>query len=182
MAKEGNFYNPKGIIKSFEYRELKKRSVAQKIADWLTTFFGSMSFLILNLAVFAFWILANSGKVPGIKIFDPFPYFLLTAGVSLEAITLTVIVLISQNRSSQISSMREEFDMHVNLIAEREITKALKILKLILDKNGIKYSDEELLEMIKETDTSYIERKLERELSPKQPSILENVEKTFLKK
>jgi len=152
------------IIESFEARELERRPLTIRIADWLTSGFGSIAFLLLNLAFFAFWILVNTGNVSGIPIFDPFPFILLTMIVSLEAIALTVIVLMSQNRQAEITTLREELDMQVNLMAEREITKVLDLQKLIMNKLGIKLKDSELEDMTKETDISYIETQLAEQI------------------
>src|SRR3990167_11311915 len=163
------------LIKSYEAKALKKRSFAVRFADDLTSLFGSIPFLILNGVIFFIWILINIGKIPGVPAFDPFPFSMLTTLVSLEAIILTLIVLMSQNRSSLISSLREEMDMQVNLIAEREITKSLKLLKALLDQKGIKIKDRELEEMLKEIDTSYMERELISQLNPKQNWILKKV-------
>jgi len=97
-----------------------------------------------------------------------FPFFFLTTGVSLEAIILTIIVLVSQQRQSQVGKIREELDMQVNKIAEKEISKSLSILKRIAEKQGINLSeDTELDEMIKGISVSYIERKLEEQLAGK---------------
>lgn len=163
------------IIKSFEARALKKRSLAVRFADDLTSLFGSMFFLGVNLLVFISWILINTGRIPGIPIFDPFPFSMLTTIVSLEAIILTLIVLMSQNRSSLISSLREEIDVQVNLISEREITKILKLINELLKAKGIKIEDKELDEMLKEIDTSYLERKLEEELKKKSEGLVQKV-------
>ena len=165
------------IIKSYEATALKKRSLGVRFADHLTAFFGSIWFLIFNFITFAGWILINIGKVPGVAIFDPFPFILLVTFVSLEAIILTTVVLMSQTRQSLISSLREEMDMQVNLISEREITKSLILLKNLLDEKGIKIEDAELEEMIKQIDTSYIERALERQLMEKPPSFVREVAK-----
>lgn len=163
------------LIESIEAKALKNRSWAVRLADNLTGFFGSTGFLLLNLLVFLFWIFANNGSIPGLSVFDPFPFPLLTTAVSLEAIILTTIVLMSQNRSSLISSLREEMDMQVNLIAEREITKSLKLIKKLLDQKGIEVKDQELTEMLKEIDTSYMERELTEQLNPKPTNIFKKV-------
>lgn len=167
------------IIQSFEAKALKKRPLSVKIADALTSHFGTLGFLIFNLALFTFWILANNGKFPGVPIFDPYPYILLITAVSLEAIILAIVVLISQNRESHINSLRDELQLQVDLIAEKEITKILLLLNELLKKNDIKISDVELEEMLKEVDTSYIERKLEEQLMPKTDSIAKKVGKTL---
>lgn len=151
------------IIKSFEAQARKNRPISVKIADALTSSFGTMAFLLVNLLIFIVWIVINSGKGL-IQPFDPFPFLLLSVMVSTYAIILSIVVLISQNRESQISNLRNEFQLQVNLITEKEITKILQLLKKSLAKQGIKIEDEELEEMIREIDTSYIERKLEEQL------------------
>ncbi|OGM61062.1 hypothetical protein A3A75_02790 [Candidatus Woesebacteria bacterium RIFCSPLOWO2_01_FULL_39_10] len=169
------------ITQSFEAKALKKRSFGVRFADDLTSLFGSILFLIINATAFVCWILINTGKVPSIPVFDPFPFSMLTTLVSLEAIILTVIVLMSQNRQSLISSMREEIDIQVNLIAEREITKILKLLTEYMKVKGIKIEDSELEDMLKEIDASYIERSLEKQLTTKSPKLVESVTKPIMK-
>ena len=164
------------IIQSFEARELKKRPFVIKVADYLTSVFGSFSFVLLNFIVFTFWILANSGRVPNVTPFDNFPYPLLTIIVSFEAIFLSVIVLMSQNRQSHVATIRSEIDMHINRIAEKEITKSLSILRKLAEKQGVKMEDDDLDEMTKNLEISYIERKLAEQLAEKPSTILKKVE------
>ena len=66
-------------------------------------------------------------------------------------------------------------DMQVNLIAEREITKALKLLRILLKEKGIVVRDAELTEMLKEIDTSYMERALTYQLNHKKKSLIESL-------
>ena len=168
------------LIKSFEAKALKKRPLAVRIADDLTSLFGSILFLLINIVVFATWILVNTGKFPGIAPFDSFPFPMLTTVVSLEAIVLTLIVLMSQNRQSLISSLREEVDIQVNLIAEREITKVLQLLSEYFKAKDIKINDPELEDMLKGVDASYIERRLEEQLVNKTSSVVEQVAKPII--
>ena len=130
-----------------------------------------MSFLVGNGVFFAAWILVNQGYMrPAIEPFDEFPFILLTMVLSVEAIMLTVIVLMSQNRQSYISSVRDELILQTNLIAERELTKVLELLA------GVKNAhDPELEAMLKTTDISYIERKLEEQLQPQQPKSIPQI-------
>ena len=162
-----NRHRPRHLIRSFEAKALRRRPLHVKLADELTSFFGSFGFLTINTLVFITWILINSGKIPFLPIFDPFPYVLLITFVSLEAIILTTIVLMSQNREGLLSSLREEMDLQVNFFAEKEITKALFLLHEIAKKQGIKIDDPELQDMLKTLDQSYIERKLEAQILPK---------------
>ena len=163
------------IIQSFEAKELKKRSWSVRIADDLTSIFGSFSFLTFNFLFFVFWILMNTGKIVGLPILDPFPFPLMTTIVSLEAIILTLIVLMSQNRQSFISNLREEIDMQVNITSEREITKILQVIVKIAEKQGIKLNDSDLNEMLKEIEVSYLERKLAEQLEDKKTNPIQKV-------
>lgn len=171
-----SYKKSKKIIQSFEAKALKKRSPSVKFADDLTAFFGTFSFLALNISVFTLWIIINLGLIPAIPVFDPFPFVLMTTAVSLEAIVLSCIVLMSQNRSGVISALREEMQLQVNFYAEREITKILKILHLLAKKNGVNVDDDaELAQMLKDLDHSYIEKKLTAQLTPKSENPLEMV-------
>ncbi|MBP7006981.1 MAG: DUF1003 domain-containing protein [Candidatus Pacebacteria bacterium] len=155
----------KKIFRSIRARSAAKRTKVEKVADWMTEFFGGINFLILNLIVFVFWIFINTGQITSISIFDPFPFNLLTMIVSLEAIILSVFVLISQNRSSKVGELREETHLQLNLISEREVTKLIKMTALLLDKHGVDLSkDPELQKMIRPVSEEDIERRLEKEI------------------
>src|SRR5258706_4960151 len=99
-----------------------KRTTVQKAADWIADFSGSIPFLMLHIVLFFVWIIMNVGNgVPGIPLFDPFPFGLLTMAVSLEAIILSVFVLLSQNRQVAKDRVRSDIEYNVNLKAELEI-------------------------------------------------------------
>ena len=78
------------------------------IAQGITDFAGSMSFVYYHVVWFGFWIVANHGLLePYIHPFDIFPYGLLTMIVSLEAIFLATFIMIAQNRQSLFETYRE---------------------------------------------------------------------------
>jgi CRP/FNR family cyclic AMP-dependent transcriptional regulator len=97
------------------------RTLVQKGADWIADFSGSMVFLALNALFFLVWIVVNMDLVPGLPAFDPFPFGLLTMAVSLEAIFLSIFVLISQNRMAAKDRIRSDIEYDVNLKAELEV-------------------------------------------------------------
>ncbi len=98
-----------------------KRTVVEKAADWIAEFSGSIPFLGIHIVIFAIWIIWNIGWPPGLSDFDPFPFGLLTMAVSLEAIILSVFVLLSQNRQVAKDRIRADIEYDVNLKAELEI-------------------------------------------------------------
>jgi uncharacterized membrane protein len=155
----------RSAIKSFKARANAKRTAADRIADWFTESFGTVFFLALNAGFFAVWIAWNTGLVPGLSIADPFPFGLLTMVVSLEAIFLAIIVLISQNRENRIAELREEVELYINTYAESEITKLIYMQKLLLEKSGVDLShDKDLQDMMKNLQSDVIEEELEKQL------------------
>jgi uncharacterized membrane protein len=100
------------------------RTVIQKAADWIAEFSGSMPFLLINTLLFFFWIVFNVIRIPSYyEPFDPFPFGLLTMSVSLEAIFLSIFVLISQNRQAAKDHIRSDIEYDVNLKAELEVAE-----------------------------------------------------------
>jgi uncharacterized membrane protein len=61
-----------------------------RIADAITKYAGSMLFVYVHVAVFAFWML----------VLERSPWPTLTLVVSLEAIFLSTFVMIGQNRQA----------------------------------------------------------------------------------
>jgi uncharacterized membrane protein len=121
------------------------RNFQERLADGITDFSGRLSFVYFHVVWFGVWLLLNTGWF-GLKAFDPYPYGLLTMIVSLEAIFLSTFVLISQNRLSVESDRRSDLDLHVDLLAEAELTQALKMLRAIQEKLGIDCTDPEVLD------------------------------------
>lgn len=97
-----------------------KVTALERLTDAIATFCGSLSFLALHGAWFLIWIGINT--LPGLPSFDPFPFGLLTMCVSLEAIFLSVIVLLSQNRQASKDRIRADVEYDVNLKAELEVS------------------------------------------------------------
>lgn len=115
----------------YALRTATHRSFAERFADWQTNVFGSTTFLVANTIFFAGWLVWNWGLIPGVAPFDPYPHGMLTMVVSLEAIYLSIVVLMSQSREAKIASMREEVDFQVNVHAEREVARILEKLEAI---------------------------------------------------
>jgi len=75
-----------------EHAKQRRQSMENRLADRITTFSGSMTFVYLHVIWFAAWI--------GFGV-ESYPYGLLTMIVSLEAIFLSTFVMISQNRADE---------------------------------------------------------------------------------
>jgi uncharacterized membrane protein len=100
-----------------------KRTSVMRVADWISEFSGSLPFLFIHLGIFAIWIGLNVGPLATSRVggWDPYPFGLLTMVVSLEAIILSVFVLLSQNRQVARDRVRNDIEYEVNVKAELQI-------------------------------------------------------------
>ena len=93
-----------------------------RLADKITAFAGSMTFVWVHCAIFAFWIAS------GLFGADRYPFQFLTFVVSLEAIFLSTFVMIGQNRSAAFQQAKADHDFQteeLELQTNTEITKAI---------------------------------------------------------
>ena len=100
-------------------QEVEQRLTAvERVADAIAAFSGSIPFLLLHTIWFVLWIVWNTASPSG---FDRYPFGLLTMIVSLEAIFLSVFVLLSQNRQAAKDRVRSDVEYDVNVKAEMEV-------------------------------------------------------------
>lgn len=122
-----------------------ERSGADRIADAIASFCGSMTFVWVHIVWFGFWVVLNVGHaVPRHWHFDPFPFQFLTLVVSLEAIFLSTFILIAQNRQERFADRRSHLDLQINLLSEQEGTKILSMLEAVHKRLGIQDGDPEI--------------------------------------
>jgi uncharacterized membrane protein len=142
----------------------RKRSISERIADGIADFSGSLSFVLIHIAVFGSWILINAGAIPFIPKFDPFPFMLLAMSVSMEAIFLSTFVLIKQNRMSRRADQRAHLDLQINLLAEREMTLVLRMLQEISTRLSVTVPGGDAHELAKETSVEELVNEMENKL------------------
>jgi uncharacterized membrane protein len=145
-------------------RKNRRLGVIFRSLDKLTQFSGSTTFLVLHLIWFIIWVVLNTESA---HAFDPYPYGFLTLIVSLEAIVLSIMVLMVQNKIQKDADRRAEMDVHVNLLSESEITMILHKLVRLEKKMGIEVSPQEqkqVDDLLKDTSAIEIERIIEESL------------------
>jgi len=133
------------LLKEFKHQNIndlheEQLTLGQRVADTIAEFSGSIPFLFINLFAFAMWILVNTvGPEQYHK--DPYPYQFLTMAVSLEAIFLSIFVLVSQNRQAAKDRLQAEQDYKINIKAEHEVMMTLERIenqeKLIERQNSL---------------------------------------------
>jgi uncharacterized membrane protein len=150
--------NVESVLK-IEAGERAKRGFGDRVADTISAFCGSTSFVWTHVVWFGVWIVLNT--MPGLRPFDPFPFAFLTLVVSLEAIFLSTFILISENRQARLGDRRNLLDLQINLLAEQENTKMLTLLGRIAEKVGVVLEDEETAALEKETDCAQLTDQIE---------------------
>jgi uncharacterized membrane protein len=146
-----------------ERRKQEKRDASseEKLADAITAFTGSMRFVYLHLMVYGVWIVWN--LIPGIPHFDP-TFVVLAMAASVEAIFLSTFVLISQNRAQAVDGERDDRDLHINLLAEHELTRLTEMVSAIAQKLEIRTgAEQEVAEIRKDVAPEVVLKEIEQQ-------------------
>jgi uncharacterized membrane protein len=172
VAGERRVRRSAGINKAFraiKAQHSSNRSKMEIIADRMIGFASSTPFLVIHAFVFIAWIWWNL-PFSGMKKFDPYPYGMLTTIVSLEAIFLSIFVLMTQSRESRIGELREELTLQVNLRMEEEITKTLHLVAGLYARLNLTLADDpELRAMLEPLDPKRMEEDLAEQISASMP-------------
>lgn len=89
------------------------------IADWVAKTVGSWRFIIIQSVILGIWIILNG--IAFINHWDPYPFILLNLVLSFQAAYAAPIIMMSQNRQSEIDRRHAEYDYRINVKAELEI-------------------------------------------------------------
>jgi uncharacterized membrane protein len=130
-----------------ERRERDEREApwSDRLAERVTSFTGSMVFVLLHLVLVGGWFVVNLGWVPAVRPFDP-SFVVLAMLASVEAIFLTSFVLISQNRMARTAEKQADLDLQINLLAEHEITRLISLTRRIAERLDVEVPTGDLAE------------------------------------
>jgi uncharacterized membrane protein len=143
----------------------KESSRAHRLGEAVTRIAASGAFVIAQLLVVAAWIFINTGFVPLISPFDPYPFSLLGVVVSIEAAMLAAFVVMTQRRQSQQTEHWAHLNLQIGLLAEQEATKMLQMLRAISERLGVPTEhDAELREMAEKTVINHLHQELAENL------------------
>ena len=159
-------------FKAIKAEHAGNRTRMDIVSESLTRFSSSTPFLVFHALGFAIWIAWNIGIITGVTRFDPYPFGMLTMVVSLEAIFLSIFVLMTQNRESAIAELREELTLQVNLRMEEEVTKTLHLVAGLYTRLGHTLAhDPELERMLEPLDPQEMERDLTEQIRDAIPNV-----------
>jgi uncharacterized membrane protein len=107
-----------------EHARERAESAQNRVADHITAFAGSMTFVYLHVLWFGLWI--------GFGV-EGYPYGLLTMIVSLEAIFLSTFVMISQNRADAKRQAIADLEWQTVQEEDRQNRELLQLSNQILE-------------------------------------------------
>jgi uncharacterized membrane protein len=149
-----------------EQEELERRTLSERIGESIAIFSGSMTFFLVHVSGFIFWAIVNTGLIPSITPFDPYPFNFMTMVVSFEAVLLSTFVLMRQNRMAKRADRRDRLNLQIDLLAEKEITKLLQLVQQICDRLEIPQgrTDPEVNELSHVTAVDRLASELDKKL------------------
>lgn len=97
----------------------KTLTVGQRVADKVASTMGSWRFIIIQSGFLLLWIGMN--VLAWMNAWDPYPFILLNLMLSFQAAYAAPIIMMAQNRQSEIDRQKAAQDYDINLKAELEI-------------------------------------------------------------
>lgn len=131
-------------------RRESRISRGQRFIEGTTRFFGQPVILYVNIFFVVAWILANS-RLLGNPPWDTPPFPWLGTVLELQAMVLTAMVLITQNRQELESERRMQLDLQINLLSEQKISKILSLLDELACQNNTSHAIEPEVKAMQES-------------------------------
>lgn len=146
-------------ILRLEKQDEKALAAHHRLFHAIGGFVGTVHFIILQCLAVALWILFNS-YFRSVAV-DEYPFPMLATVLALEAALLTSCVLIRQNLIDRTMERRDHLELQINLLAEKEATRSLRILQRIAERLGVgEDTDCEEDELANETSVDEIAQNL----------------------
>jgi uncharacterized membrane protein len=102
----------------------------QRRIEKITANLGRPRFLYFILSFVLLWIIANLLFISvGAHTFDPPPFYWLEGIISLSALLMTTVVLITQNRLGKLDEQRRHLDLTITLLTERKVSKIIDLVE-----------------------------------------------------
>lgn len=139
-----------------ERQLLEQRSRTDRLGEDIARFFGSLSFITAHVLFIAGWVLLNTGMIPGVSPFDPYPFAFLSAVVGIEFIFLTTFVLMNQKHQMRRTEQWANLHLQLSMLTEQEVTKNMQMLHLICQHLRLKQpgQDQEVNELCQATSVT----------------------------
>ena len=118
------------VTRNLNEVEAESQTFADRMADAVSEFGGSWTFIAATVVFVVYWVVYNSYWRHDQGI-DPFPYAFLDVMNGIMAALLTPIILISQNRQTEKDRLRSDLDFQINLKNELSLTEVMRRLDVL---------------------------------------------------
>ena len=105
-----------------------------RLADFIAKWGGSWEFISLLAVCIGIWVIVNIYAY--FQRWDPYPFIFLNLVLALVTVFQAPVILMSQNRQSDIDRLRAEHDFIVNKKTEEEVRELKAQLDRIEKKLG----------------------------------------------
>ncbi len=131
--------NPKchKALGEFRYalEELGRQSLwHEALVTKIAGFIGKPHFVVIHIVWIGAWIALNTGIFMIGRTFDAYPFGLLALALSIEAVLITSILIISNSGQSNLANTRATLDYEVNVQTYREIQHIQQTLEMISER------------------------------------------------
>jgi uncharacterized membrane protein len=117
-------------VAELERKALEAASLDQRAIERFTLTVGRPRTVYAVVAAVAAWIVLNSLlALTGRPQLDPPPYYWLDGVLALAALLMTIVILTTENRMSEIAEMRSRLNLQVTLLSERKAAKIIQLLE-----------------------------------------------------
>ena len=106
-----------------------------RVANLAAAWIGSWTFIASQCVLLAAWIALNVAARA--RHWDPYPFDTLNLALAVQSALAAPIIMISQNRQERLAGRRNHLDLQINMLAERETTEVLRLLRLLCERSGI---------------------------------------------
>ncbi len=146
------------IIAQIEKELHRGRSPVARVGEAFASYFGSLYFIVAHLAFMSAWIMWNTELIPGVQVFDGYPFGLLQFVMGAEFLLLTTFVLMNQKHEMRRTEQWSHLVLQLIMLTEQEVTKNMQMVHLICKHLGVDEpnQDREVQEMSQQTEVKAI--------------------------
>ncbi|WP_417309633.1 DUF1003 domain-containing protein [Devosia sp.] len=108
-------------------------SFGARAADRIAAIVGSWHFILIQSVLLALWLVLNS--IAWMQHWDPYPFILLNLALSFQAAFTAPILMMAQNRQSEVDRQKAQLDYDVNLKSELDIGALHQKLDLLREQD-----------------------------------------------
>jgi len=154
------------LIARHEQEFLARRTRSERIGDSISSFTGTLAFVLIHLLLVSAWVAVNTFSIAKIRHFDPAPFSLLGTILAFEAILLASFILMRQTRMSRRADERDHLMLQILLLTEKETTAVLTMNREIAASLGLRKvaADKEIEQLAQHTSVDEVAQSIKESL------------------